>query len=154
MIKGLEMEEIILYYSVSLQGNQPRIFTARTDVEAEASILWPPDAKSWLFGKDPDAGKDWGQEEEGVTEDEMVGWRHQPNGHEFEQTPEDGEGQESLMCWSPWGRKESDTTEQQQQFCEPMYLQGSLYSLIRGRQECQSQSWKSDGEGQSDTERD
>ena len=84
-------------------GNQHWIYTGRTD--AEAPILWPPDAKSQLIGEDPDAGKDWGQEEKGVTEDEMVGWHHQLNGHEFEQTPGDGEGQESLACCNPWVAK-------------------------------------------------
>ena len=74
-------------------------------------ILWPPNVKNWLIGKYPDAGKDWGQEEKGVTEDKMVGWHHRLNGHEFEQTPGDGEGQGSLACCSPWVRKESDTTE-------------------------------------------
>ena len=80
-------------------------------VEAEAPILWPPDAKCWLIGEDPDAGKDWGKEEKGATEDEMVGWHHRVNGHELEQALGDGEGQESLVSCSPWGRKESDTTE-------------------------------------------
>ena len=75
-------------------------------------MLWPPDVKSQLFGKDPDAGKDGGHEEKGATEDEMVGWHHQLNGREFEQTPGDGEGQRSLVCCSPWSCKESDTTEQ------------------------------------------
>ena len=84
----------------SPKGNQPWIFTGRT--EAETPILWPLDAKSWLTGKDPDAGKDWGQEEKEETEDEMVGWHHWLNGHEFEQTPGDGEGQGSLACCSPW----------------------------------------------------
>ena len=79
--------------------------------EAETPILWPPDVKSWLFRKDPDAGKDWKQEEKGMTEDEIVGWHHRLNGHEFDQTPGDGDGQGSLVCCSPWGRKESDTTE-------------------------------------------
>ena len=83
--------------------------------EAEVPILWPPDAKSQLTGKDPDAGQDWRQEEKGTTEDEMVGWHHWLSGHEFEQTPGDSEGQGSLACCSPWGRKESDTTQQQQQ---------------------------------------
>ena len=77
-------------------------------------ILWPPDAKRQLNGKDPDTGKDWGQEEKETTEDEMVGWYHQPYGHEFEQTLGDGERQGSLACCSPWGRKESDMTKQQQ----------------------------------------
>ena len=93
------------------KGNQPWIFTGRTDDEAEAPILWPAGAKSWLIGKDPDAGKDWRQEENGVTEDEMVGWHHWLSGHELEQTLEDGEGQGSLTCCSPWGRKESDTNQ-------------------------------------------
>ena len=85
---------------VNPKGNQPCIFIRRTDAEVEAPILWPPDAKSWLTGKDPDAGKDWGHEENRVTEDEMVGWPHQLNGHEFEQTLGDGEGQGSLACCS------------------------------------------------------
>ena len=82
----------------------------RTDAEAEAPILWPPDVKSQLIGKDLDAGKDGRQEEKGMTEDEMVGWHHRLNGHEFEQTPGDSEGQGGLACCSPWGLKELDTT--------------------------------------------
>ena len=82
------------------KGNQPWIFTGRTDAKAEAWILWPPDVKSWLIGKDPDAGKDWRQEK-GTAEDEMVGWHHQLNGHEFEQTLGDREGQGSLAFCSP-----------------------------------------------------
>ena len=93
------------------KGNQPWIFIGRTDAEAETPILWPPDLRNWHVGKDPDAGKDWRQEK-GTTEDEMVGWHHRLNGHEFEQTPGVGDGQGSLACCSPWGRKESDTTEQ------------------------------------------
>ena len=96
---------------VNPKGNQPWIFTGRTDAEAEAPILWSPDAKSWLIGKDSDAGKDWRQEEKGITKDEMVGWHDQLNGHEFEQTLGDGEEQRSLVCCSPRGRKESDMTE-------------------------------------------
>ena len=80
--------------------------------EAEAPILWPPDVKNWLTGKDPDAGKDWRQEEKGTTEDNMVEWHHQLDGHEFEQAPGVGDGQRSLACCSPWGRKESDIAEQ------------------------------------------
>ena len=90
---------------VSPKGNQSWIFTGRTDAEAEAPILWPPDEKSWLVRKDPEAGKDWRQEEKGMTEDEMVGWHHQLNGHEFNQAPGHGEGQGSLACCSPWGCK-------------------------------------------------
>ena len=92
------------------KGNQSWIFIGRTDVEAEASILWPLDAQNWLIRKDPDAGKDWRQKK-GRTEDEMVGWHHQLDGHEFEQAPGDGNGQGSLECCSPWGGKEVDMTE-------------------------------------------
>ena len=91
------------------KGNQSWIFIVRTDVEAETPVFWPPVAKNWLLGKDPDAGKDRRQEEKGMTEDEMVGWHHRLNGHEFEQAPGDGEGQGSLACCSPWGHKELDT---------------------------------------------
>ena len=107
--ESLSCKEIKL---VNLKGNQPWISIGRTDAEAEAPILWPPDAKKWLSGKGPDAGKDWRKEEKGTTEDEMVGWHRWLNGHEFEKTLEDGDGQESLACCSPWGQKESDMTEQ------------------------------------------
>ena len=93
------------------KGNQSWIFIGRTDAEAEAPILWPPDVKNWLLRKDPDAGKDWRQEEKGMTEDEMVGWHHWFDGHEFEQALSVGDGQGSLACCSPWGRKESDTRD-------------------------------------------
>ena len=89
--------------------NQPWIFIGRTDAEAEAPIPWPLGAKSWLIGKDPDTGKNWGQEK-GATEDEMVGWHHWLNGHKLEQTPGNSEGQGSLVCCSSLGYKESDTT--------------------------------------------
>ena len=82
-----------------------------TDAEAEVPILWPPDGTNWLIEKDPDAGKDWRQEEKGTREDEMVAWHHWLNGHEFEQALEIGDGQGSLECCSPWGHKESDRTE-------------------------------------------
>ena len=95
---------------VNPKGNQPWVFIGRTDVEVETPILWPPDVKNWLIRKDPDAGKDWGREEKGTTEDKMVRWHHQLNGHEFEQTLGDG-GQGSLACCSSWGRKESDRTK-------------------------------------------
>ena len=94
---------------VNPKGNQPWIFIGRTD--AGAPILWPPDAKSLLTGKDPDAGKDCGQEEKGVTEGQMVGWHHQLYGHDFEQSPGSSEGQGSLACCSPGGRKGLDTPE-------------------------------------------
>ena len=96
---------------VNPKGNQAWIFIGRTDAEAEALMLWPPDAKSRPTGKDSDAGKDWGQEEKRATEDEMVGWHHWLDGDEFEQTPRDSGGQGSLACCSPWGCKELDTTE-------------------------------------------
>ena len=106
------------------KGNQPwMFFIGRTDAEAEAPIRWPPEAKSRLTGKDPDARKDWRQDE-GTAEDEMVGWYHQLNGHEFEQALGDGEGQGSRACCSPWGHKESDMTErlnhtELSMFCPP-----------------------------------
>ena len=87
------------------------LFIGRTDAEAEAPILWPPDVKNWLIRKDPDAGKDWRQEEKGTTEVEKVEWHHQLSRHEFEQAPGAGDGQGSLACCSPWSCKESDTTE-------------------------------------------
>ena len=93
------------------KGDQSWVFIGRTDVEAEAPILWPPDAKTWLIGKDPDAGKDWGQEEKGTTKDEMVGWHHQLDGHGFRWTPGVVDRQGGLACCSSWGHKESDMTE-------------------------------------------
>ena len=95
---------------VNPKGSQPWIFTGRTDVQAETPILWPPDAKSWFIGKDPDAPKDWRHEEKGTTEDKIVEWRHWLNGHEFEKTQGDSDGQGSLVCCSSWGSKKSDTT--------------------------------------------
>ena len=97
---------------VNLKGNQPWIFIGRTEAEAEAPVLWPPDVKSQLTGKDPDAEKDWGQEEKGMTEGEMVGRHHWLNGHEFEWIPGVGVGQGGLACCDSWVRKESDMTEQ------------------------------------------
>ena len=93
------------------KGNQPSIFIGRTDAEAETPIFWPPDVKSQLIRKDPDAGKDWKEEEKSTTEDKMVGWHHWLNGHEFEQAPEIDDEQGTLGCCSPWSPKESDTTE-------------------------------------------
>ena len=93
------------------KGNQSWIFIGRTDAKAWAPGLWPPDANKWLLGKDPDAEKDWRQEEKGTTEDVMVGWHHQLKGHEFEQALGVGDGQGNLACCSPWGHKESYMTE-------------------------------------------
>ena len=96
---------------VNPKGNQSWIFIGGTDAEAEAPILWPPDVKSWLSGKDPNARKDWRQKEKGATEDEIAGWHHWHNRHEFEQSLGDSEGQGSLVCYSPQGHKQSDMAE-------------------------------------------
>ena len=118
---------------VSPKRNQFWIFTGRTDAEVEAAILWTPDAKSRLIGKDPDAGKDWRQEEKGMTEDEMVGWHHRLNGHGFEQAPGAGVGQGSLACCCPWGRRELDTTERLN-WTEVRYDCGVIFKITtRGR---------------------
>ena len=105
------LEKILASPLVNPKGNQPWIFMGRIDAKAEIPILWPPDGKSWLTGKDPDAGKDLKAGGEGGNKGEMVGWHHQLNGHEFEQAPGDGEGQGSLVCCNPWFSKELDTTE-------------------------------------------
>ena len=97
-----------IYRCFTLLANN---MTAMTDTEAETLIFWPPDAKNWLIWKDPNAGKDWRQEEKGTIEDEMAGWYHQLDGHEFELAPGVGDRQRSLACYSPWGHKESSTTE-------------------------------------------
>ena len=96
---------------VNPKGNQSWIFIERTDVEGEAPTLWPPDAENWLTGKDPDAVKDWRQEEKVMTEDEIVGWHHWLNGHEFEQVLGVSDGQGSLACCSPCDHRELDMTE-------------------------------------------
>ena len=107
---------------VNPKGNQSWIFFGRTDAEAEAPILWPPDGKNWLNGKDPDAGKDWRQEEKGMTEDEMVGWHHWLDGHEFEQAPGVGDRE----AWSPWVCKELDTSVQLNWTCHT-FLQWTTF---------------------------
>ena len=99
----LDSEEI---QPVHPEGNQSWIFIWRTDIEAETPLLWPPNTKNWLIGKDPDAGTDWRWEEQGMTEDEMIGWHHRLNGHEIEKALGVGDGQGSLVCCSPWGCKE------------------------------------------------
>ena len=96
---------------VHSKGDQPWVFFGRTDAKAEALVLWPPHAKSWLIGKDSDAGRDWGQEEKGMTEDEMAGWHHRLDRCEFEWTLGIGDGQGGLVCCNLWGHKESDMTE-------------------------------------------
>ena len=90
---------------VHSKGDQSSVFFGRTDAKAKTPILLPPHAKSWLIGKDSDAGRDWGQEEKGTTEDEMAGWHHQLNGHEFEWTPRAGDGQGGLACCNSWGHR-------------------------------------------------
>ena len=117
--RPLDCKEIKL---VNPKGNQSWIFTGRADAETEAPVLWLPDAKSWLIGKDSDAGKDWRQEEMGVKEDQMFGWHHQLNGHDFEQVPGDGKGQGSLAGCSPWVRKESDTTKRLNNKSDKRYI--------------------------------
>ena len=94
------------------KGDESWVFIGRTDAKAKTPILWPPHVRSWLIGKDSDAGKDWGQEEKGTTEDEMAGWHHWLNGRESGWTPGDGNGQGGLACCDSWGCKETDTTEQ------------------------------------------
>ena len=104
----LDCKEIKLVHP---KGDQSLVIIGRTDAKAETPILWLPHVKSWLFGKDPDAGSDWGQEEKGTTEDEMVGWHHRLDGHEFEWTLGVGDGQGGLACCDSWGCKELDMTE-------------------------------------------
>ena len=146
----LDSKEIKL---VNAKGNQSWIFIGRTDAKAETPVLWPPDVKSWLIRKDLDAGKDWRQEENGMTEDEMFGWYHWLDGHEFEQALGGGEGQGSLVCCSPWGCKESDTAErlnnnnnrQVQQTKERKLLcrekEGLLWRKVYGREGCLGWWW-------------
>ena len=88
-----------------LKGDRPWDFFGRNDAKAETPVLWPPDVKNCLTGKDPDAWKDRRQEQKGMREDEMIGWHHRLNGHEFQQAPGDGEGQRGMVCYSPWGCK-------------------------------------------------
>ena len=116
------------------KGEQSWVFFGRTDAEAETPIVWPPHAKSWLIGKDPDFGRDWGQEEKGTTEDEMVGWHHWLNGHEFEQALGVGDGQGCLVCCCSWGHKESDMSERLNWTELAIISSMNLYlSLFRGR---------------------
>ena len=134
------------------KGDQSWVFIGRTDVEAETPILWPPGAASWLIWKDPDAGKGWGQEEKGTTEDEMVGCHHQFDGHEFRWTPGVGDGQGGLACCGSWGHRESDTTERLN-WTEPLTQQFHVYEFILwckfigfpggadGRSACNARKW-------------
>ena len=111
------------------KGDQPWVFFGRNDAKAEIPILWPPHANIWLIGKDYDAGRDWGQEEKGMTEDEMAGWHHRLDGREFAWTPGVGDGQGGLVCCDLWGRKELDMTERLN-WTEPIpWLESHLHSL-------------------------
>ena len=116
---------------VDTKGNQSWMFIGRTDAEAETLILWPPDAKSWLIWKDPDAGKDWRQEEKGMTEDEMAGWLHQLNGHGFGWTPGAGDGQGGLVCCCSWGH--NWVTELELEGNNPIYLGIKKKEITRGK---------------------
>ena len=118
---------------VHSEGYQPWDFFGRNDAKAQTPVLWPPHAKSWLIGKDSHAGRDWGQEEKGTTEDEMAGWHHWLDGCEFGWTPGVGDGQGGLVCFDSWGRKESDTTERliwsDLWYCIGVFLSGLLHSV-------------------------
>ena len=105
------MSYVLTCFTLFHTSDQPWDFFGRNDDKAETPILWLPHEKSWLIGKDSDAGRDWGQEEKGTTEDEMAGWHHQLDGHKFEWTPGVGDGQGGLACCDSWGLKESDMTE-------------------------------------------
>ena len=119
---------------VHSERDQPWVFFGRNDAKAETPVLWPSHAKSWLIGKDSDAGRDWGQEEKGTTEDEMAGWHHQLDGREFEWTLGVGDGQGGLACCNSWGRKESDMTEQLNWRClwGPLGREAFLLEWLRG----------------------
>ena len=129
---------IVSSHWVHSEGDQPWDFFGRNDAKAETPVLWPPHAKSWLIGKEPDAGRDWGQEEKGTTEDEMAGWHHRLDGHEFEWTPGVGDGQGGLVCCDSWGRKELDTTERLNWLTDPhtdlhnyiLTFSKNIYSVI------------------------
>ena len=152
--RKLSIEELMLlncgvgedsWESLGLQGepvnhkeNESWIFIGRIDAKAETSILWPPDVKNWLIGKDSDAGRDWGLEERVMTEDEMAGCHHRLDGHEFEWTPGVGDRQGGLVCCDSWGRKESDMTEwlnwtelkEDAIFCVPRIRMLKLYHRV------------------------
>ena len=114
VVLGKTLESALDYKEIQpvhSEGDQSWVFFGRNDAKAETPVLWPPHATSWLFGKDSDDGRDWGQEEKGTTEDEMAGWHHGHDGREFEWTLGIGDVQGGLVCCNSWGRKDSDTTE-------------------------------------------
>ena len=119
------------------KGDQSWVFVGRTDAKAETPVLWPSHVKSWLIGKDSDAGRDWGQEEKGMTEDEVAGWHHQLDGREFEWTSGVGDGQGGLACCNSWGRKESDATERLNwtESCDLIAYLGILWRHIKKERE-------------------
>ena len=121
----------ILSITLLSKGDQSWVFIGRTDVEAETPILWPPDVKSWLIGKDPDTGKVWGQEEKGTTEDEMVGWHHWLDGRESEWTPGVGDGQGGLACCGSWGHKESHNWATELNQTEHVYICTHTYTHLQ-----------------------
>ena len=121
----LDFKEIQPVYS---EGDQPWDFFGRNDAKAETPVLWLPHVKSWLIGKDSDAGKDWGQEEKGMTEDEMAGWYHGLDGRESEWAPGDGDGQGGLACCDSWGHKELDKTERLN-WTVALFINGLQYSI-------------------------
>ena len=125
---------------VNYKGNQPWIFIGRTDVEAETLVLLLLDAKNWFIGKDTDAGKDWRQKEKGMTEDEMVGWHHWHDEHDFEQAPGDGEGQGGLACCSPWGRKELDMSPLDCKEIQPVHPKGNQSLVFFGRTDIEAET--------------
>ena len=122
---------------VHSEGDQPWDFFGRNDAKAETTVLWPPHVKIWLTGKDPDSGRDWGQEEKGMTEDEMARWHHRLNGHEFEWSPGAGDGQGGLVCCDSWGRKELDMTELNwtESYCMGAYLVAQLVKNLPAMRE-------------------
>ena len=145
MMKASTHKQLLKYnQEYVLDRIQPWIHIGKTDAEVEAAILWLPDVKRWLTGKDPDAAKDWGQEEKGMTKDEVAGWHHQPNEHEFEQTPGDGEWQGSLVCCSPLGcrvRYNLATEQETRRFT--FMLESRAVFLIYMRYFCNYELWKS-----------
>ena len=125
------------------KGDPSWVFIGRTDIEAETPALWPPDAESWLIWKDPDAGKDWGQEEKWKMEDEMVGWHQWHNGHEFGWTPGVGGGQGGLVCCGSWGRKESDMTKwlNWTEMIQKYLKKRTSHKLQEKAYDCQKEAW-------------
>ena len=129
---GLKLKiKALRSWPVHPKGNQSWIFIGRTDAEAETPILWVPDAKSWLIGKDPDAGKDWRWEEKGTTEDEMAGWHHRLNGQEFEYTPRVGDRQGGLACCSPWSQRVGHDWATEVNWTEDHGIQSYHFMAIR-----------------------